>query len=485
MTGPTVRVAVIGSGFSGIAAAVELHRRGIDVTIFEQTDGIGGTWWHTRYPGAEVDLESLLYSFSYERWDWTRTHARPQELRRYLHAVAAKHGLLPMVRFGETVREVVWLEGASRYVVHTESGRDHGRFTAVISAVGFFGLPQLPPFAREEHDFAGVVCHTSAWPADLDLTGKAVGVVGTGSSAAQVVAAAERIAARVIVFQQTPNWLLPKGSRDFTPFERSCHRWAPLYRLHRRWLYASYDVRQMRASQARSGGLFHRRRAAAARAYLQQQLGDRPELLAMATPRHPVEGKRTVISDDYYRALRSPRVQLVPHGVKELTRTGVRDADGDEHELDVVVLATGFDAANYLGGFLVFGERGSELHESWHGQPRAYLGMMVPGFPNFFIMYGPNTNAIPVVSCSEAQARFAAGLIDRLRAAGRRRIDVRAWAFRRVDELVQRRLAGTVWARTSSYFRAGSGRVVSQWPFSPSTYILATKLTRRWAVTIR
>ena len=484
MSVPPVRVAVLGSGFSGIAAAVELRRRGIEFTIFEQAEGIGGTWWHTRYPGAEVDLESHIYSFSYQRWDWTRTHAGWQELQGYLQAVAATHGLLPRIRFGEAVREVVWVEESSQYEVRTSSGRDHGRFTAVISAVGFFTLPQLPPFARAP-DFGGVVCHTSAWPAGLDLTGKAVGVVGTGSSAAQVVPAAERVAASVTVFQQSPNWLLPKGSRDFTPLERRCHRWAPVYRARRRWLYTQYDVRQMRAGHARVGGLVHRRRAAASRAYLQAQLGDRPELLELATPHHAFEGKRTVISDDYYRALRSPKVRLIPHGCKELTRTGAKDADGGEHELDVVVLATGFDAANYLGGIRVVGEGGQELHASWSGEARAYLGMMVPGFPNFFIMYGPNTNAIPLVSCSEAQARFAAGLIDRLRSVGGRRIDVRASVFRHVDALVQRRLARTVWARTSSYFRAGSGRIVSQWPFSPSAYILATKLTRRWATTIR
>jgi hypothetical protein len=189
-----------------------------------------------------------------------------------------------------------------------------------------------------------------------------------------------------------------------------------------------------------------------------------------------------LVSDTYYPALKSPKVTLVPQGVKGLTRTGAIDAKGDEHDLDIIVLATGFDAANYLGNYRVSGENGLDLHAQWEGEPEAFLGMMVPGFPNFFIMYGPNTNAIPLVSFYEAQANFASSLIFSAAKNGKTRITVRRSAFLIYNDWIQNTLSKTVWAKTRNYFQAGSGKIVSQWPFSATAYILATKLLRRLAI---
>lgn len=487
MSGPSKpRVAIIGSGFSGIAAAVALRKKGIeDFVIFEQAPALGGTWWHNRYPGAEVDLESHIYSFSYERYDWTRTHAGWQELQTYLNHVAAKWDLPRRIRFNEKVDDVSWSDADHIYTVSTESGGDHGRFTAVISAVGFLNIPLLPPFAREQNDFAGAVCHTSRWIDGLDMAGKSVGVVGTGSSAVQVVTEAERVGKEVKIFQIEPNWILPKNSHDFTPTQRRLNRFAPVYAWRRLKLYANYDLRQYRSSHARVTGWTNRRKRAAAVGYLNRELGDRPDLLELATPSFPFEGRRTVVSDTYYASLRNPKVTLVPHAVKGLSRTGALDANGDEHELDIIVLATGFDAANYLGNYRVHGRGGAELHEQWQGEPEAFLGMMVPKFPNFFIMYGPNTNSSPLVSFYEAQASFAAGLIARAADTGASTIEVRRSAFAIYNEWVQTQLSKTVWAQVNNYFQTGSGRIVSQWPFGATPYILATKLLRRIAVRLR
>ena len=213
----TPRVAIIGAGFSGIAAAVALRRKGIeDFVIFEKAQALGGTWWHNRYPGAEVDLESHIYSFSFERHDWTRTHADWRELLGYLEGVAEKWDLPRRTRFNEAVEDVSWSDDEHTYTVTTSSGIDHGAFTAVISAVGFLNIPVVPPFAREDHDFEGAICHTSRWIDGLDMTGKSVAVVGTGSSAVQVVSEAAKIASDVTIFQLEPNWIVPKDSRDFT-----------------------------------------------------------------------------------------------------------------------------------------------------------------------------------------------------------------------------------------------------------------------------
>ncbi|MBX8686496.1 SidA/IucD/PvdA family monooxygenase [Mycobacterium sp. 20091114027_K0903767] len=480
---PTPRVAIIGAGFSGIAAAVALRKKGIeDFVIFEQAPGLGGTWWHNRYPGAEVDLESHIYSFSFERHDWTRTHADWRELLGYLEGVAEKWDLPRRIRFSESVQDVCWSDADDTYTVKTSSGVDHGLFTAVISAVGFLNIPLLPPFAREDNDFEGAMCHTSRWIDGLDMTGKSVAVVGTGSSAVQIVTEAEKVASEVKIFQLEPNWILPKESRAFTARERQLNRNPLVYAWRRYRLFLEYDRRQLGSGHAREGGRDHQRRQAKSLAFLRRELASRPDLMELATPQFAFEGKRTVLSDTYYAALRSPKVTLVPHGVKGLTRTGAVDANGDEHNVDIIVMATGFDAANYLGNYEVYGRGGANLHETWQGEPEALLGMMVPGFPNFFIMYGPNTNSVPLVSFYEAQAAFAAGLISKAAKAGKTAIDVRRSAFVIYNDLIQAQLAKTVWATANNYFRAGTGKIVSQWPFGATPYILATKLARRIAV---
>ncbi len=474
-----MRVAVIGAGFSGIAAGVALKRRGIaDFTIFDRAPGIGGTWWHNRYPGAEVDLESCIYSFSYAPGDWSRTHASRAELQRYLERVVGTFGLHPHLRLGETVHEVTWLEDRGAYQITSASGAPLGCFHAVISAVGFLSVPRIPPLAREGAGFTGVVCHTAQWPDGLDLAGKRVGVLGTGSSAVQVVAEAARCAAEVRVFQREPNWLLPKGSRDFTARERRVNRHPLVRRWHRFSLYLRYDARQLRMSHARRNGRVNARRRRAAEAFLADSLAGHPELRQLLTPSFPFEGKRTVLSDDYYQTLLQPHVTLVPHGVKGLSATGVVDDNGNRHALDVVVLATGFDAASYLASLKVTGAGGRDLHEVWAGGPWAFLGMMVPGFPNFFIMYGPNTNSVPLVSFYQAQARFAAGAIARLAARGARDVQVSPAAAGLYDRWLQRALRRTVWAQTDSYFRSRTGRIVSQWPFNASQYLIAARIGR-------
>lgn len=482
-----VRVAIVGTGFSGISAAIALKRKKIDdFVIFEQAPSLGGTWFYNRYPGAEVDLESHIYSFSYERYDWTRTHAGWKELQGYLRYVATKHGLLDHIRFNEKVEDITWSDTDRTYSVSTQSGVDYGTFTAVISAVGFLNIPLLPPFARGEHEFTGDICHTSRWTEGLSMAGKKIGVVGTGSSAVQIVTEAEKVADQVTIFQLEPNWILPKNSKDFSDQERRRNKNRLSYWLRRQKLYWDYDRRQYFSSHARAEGRVNRRKHAESQAFLHQELGEHPELLDMVTPQFAFEGKRTVVSDTYYSALKSPKVTLVPHGVKGLSQTGAVDANGDEHELDAIILATGFDAANYLGNFRVHGEHGIDLHEQWAGEPEAFLGLMVPNFPNFFIMYGPNTNSIPLVSFYEAQAKFAASLIAFARKKGKNRIRVRNSASSIYNDWVQSQLAKTVWSQTNNYFRAraGGGKVVSQWPLGATPYLLATKFLRRIATKV-
>jgi cation diffusion facilitator CzcD-associated flavoprotein CzcO len=467
-----MRVAVIGAGFCGIAAGVALQRQGItDFTIFEASSGVGGTWWLNRYPGAEVDLESYIYSFSFAPADWSRNYAGRGELQRYLEKVVDAFGLRRHLVLNERVESVTWAEDRGEYEIATGSGRPHGPFQAVISAVGFLTVPRIPALAAEGPGFSGVICHSATWPEDLDMAGQRVGVLGTGSTAVQVVSAAATCAAEVKVFQREPNWMLPKGSRDFTPLERSMNR-NPLVRRWRRLsLYFRYDRRQVRMSHARRDGRVNRQRRQASAKFLADSVAGHPDLHRLLTPAFPFEGKRTVLSDDYYQSLLQPHVTLVPHGVKGLGATGVIDENGDRHDLDVVVLATGFHAADYLAKLKVTGLGGRDLHKVWAGNPRAFLGVMVPGFPNFFMMYGPNTNSSPTVTFFEAQAGFAARAIRRLAARGAHDVQISPVVAELYDRWLQRALRRTVWTETDSYFRAGSGRIVSQWPFPVSLYL--------------
>jgi cation diffusion facilitator CzcD-associated flavoprotein CzcO len=322
-------VAIIGAGFSGIAAAVAVKREGIeDFTIFDSAAGVGGTWWANRYPGAEVDLESHIYSFSFARGDWSRTHASREELQAYLENVVDRFGLRPHLRLGEKIETVRWVPDQSAYEIATSSGELFPLFSAVISAVGFLNIPVVPAFARSGHPFEGEITHTSTWPEGLDLGGKRVGVLGTGSSAVQVVAEAARQAASVTVFQSSPNWILPKGSRDYTRHERRRNRNRLVHAWRRRKLYLTYDLRQYRASHARPGAWAYEHRSSAALDHLNRSLADNPELRSLVTPPFPFEGKRTVLSDNYYQALTGANVTLVPHAVTGLTPSGALSADG-------------------------------------------------------------------------------------------------------------------------------------------------------------
>lgn len=479
-------VAIIGTGFSGIAAATALVKEGVDdFVLFERSEDIGGTWLVNRYPGAEVDLESHIYSFSFEPHDWTRTHADWRELLAYLQGVARKWGLYERTLLSTGVAEVTWDQPSRTWSIVDEAGRAHGPFKAVISAVGFLNTPLIPPFMRGETAFEGDLCHTSTWRDELTMEDKAIGVLGTGSSAVQIVTEAERVGRSVKVFQIEPNWMLPKGARDFTPLERRLNRIKAVYYFRRYRLYLDYDLRQYNASHARADGRVNRKRIQAAREYLHREVGEHSELEQLLTPNFSIEARRTVVSDTYYKALLSPKVELVPHAVTDLTPNGVVDAAGEKHDLDMIVLATGFDAANFISTYKTTGENGVVLREQWEGGAEAFLGVMTPNFPNFFMIFGPNTSGIPLVTYYEAQARFSAKAIRRLVGGSATEIRVKSWVHELFNHRLQRRLAKTVWTEVPSYFHGTSGKIISQWPFSPTAYIIGLRLARWFGIEVK
>lgn len=470
----TPEIAIVGAGFAGIATAVKLKKAGIHTfTVFEKSAGPGGTWWDNRYPGAEVDVASHLYSYSFKSHDWTRTHAKQAELQAYLEEVLDDFGLRPHFRFNTTVRDAVWNERTQAYAVNLDGGE---RLEAhiVVSALGLLNYPKYPDWPGLE-DFAGPKFHTFRWEHDHDLTGKRVAVVGTGSTATQVIPEIAPLVDTLYLFQREPGWVVPKGDRDFTPEERATYQSRLQRRITR--LKAAYQLEknQRRGAIHRPGTKINALREQQCRSFIERVFADRPDLAEALTPKYPYPGKRPIINSTFYPALLRENVELVPRAVQSVTEKGVIDADGNEYLVDVLVMATGFQPASYLSSLEVVGLGGRTIHEAWAGEPQALLGMTVPSFPNFFILYGPNTNGGEIVSCLERQAEHVVHAAKRLMRTGTTAIEVRPGFYKAYNRWIDRKMRGTAWEVSSNYYKAPSGRIVTQWPFGPFFYGLLTK----------
>jgi cation diffusion facilitator CzcD-associated flavoprotein CzcO len=471
----TPRVAVVGAGFGGIATGVKLKRAGIHTfTIYESSLGVGGTWWDNTYPGAEVDVPSQLYCFSFKPHEWTRTHARQTELQKYLEETVDEFRLRPHLRLGVTVETATWDSG---WLLRLADGTVE-RFDVLVSAVGFLNVPRYPDWPGLV-DFEGPAFHTARWEHEHDLTDKVVAVVGTGSSATQTVPAIQPIVQQLYVFQREPGWIVPKGERDLTDDERAPRRrerWRQRYVLERSlW----------RGHLYRPGTKTNATREQFCRSFIDRQFADRPDLREAVTPKYPYPGKRPVVASTFYRALKQANVELVPRAVASVTRTGIVDAEGVVRPVDVIVMATGFQPANYLARLRVVGRDGRTLQEHWAGEPRAFLGITVPGFPNFFMLYGPGTNGGEIVMMLESQAEYAVRAAKRLRRGRITEVEVRPRFEAAWHRWLQSKMRGTSWTMSKNYFKAPSGKVVTQWPYGNVLYRLLTKLLGRVSETTR
>jgi len=456
-------IAIIGAGVGGIAMGVRLKSLGINTfTIFDSEGGLGGTWRVNTYPGASVDVESALYSFSFHDHNWSGTHAEQGEVLTYLEDVAQAHDLTEHFRFSTRVTSVRWLEEGQGYVLTTGGGEEHF-FNIIVSAVGFLSDPAIPSLAGIEQ-FRGEMFHTARWDHRVDVTGKRVAIVGTGSTSVQVVPALAPSVEQLYVFQREPGWILPRGDRRYTAAElkkyenrtyRRLRRWRAFLRME--WGYIGrpvYDAGSRRNLKARARAL----------EYIEASFGDRDDLKKAVTPAYPFSGKRRILSDDFYPALLRKNVELVPHPVTRVTENGVIDATGVERAVDILVLATGFKASQYLSRLKVFGRDGRDLHEVWREGAFALLGMSLHGFPNFYMLYGPNTNGAggPITWNSEQQAGWIARDVRRMMRRGYTTIETKPSYVTKYNDWLQARLRRTVWAESNNYMKAPSGRIVTQ-----------------------
>jgi cation diffusion facilitator CzcD-associated flavoprotein CzcO len=462
-------VAIVGGGLGGVGAAAQLIRAGYeDVTVFERSERLGGVWNANTYPGAACDVPSHLYEFSFHpNPDWTRKFAPQEEIRGYVDAVADAYGVRSRVRTGVEVTRAAWDDGRAVWVLETNEGVHEAAI--LLPACGQLTTPQIPNLPGTD-TFEGDTFHTAQWRHDVDLTGKRVVVVGSGCSAVQVVPAIQPRVAQLTVFQRSPGWTLPKKDRAYSDRARNrFSRFPVIQRLHRAWLSLYMDVGAL--AMTRSRWLLAPFRVEG-RHHIRRGIKD-PALRKAVTPSEELGCKRIMLSDDWYPALAEPNVELVTSAVTGLTRRGVLDADGREHEAEVVVWATGFRAHDFVAPMEIVGAGGRRLRDAWADVPRAYLGLSVPDFPNMFLIYGPNTNGGTgsVVVTIESNLRHVTAALRELDRRVADRVEVARPVADTFDGELRAALQDTVWhTGCENWYLDAQGNNPNQWPWLLSTY---------------
>ncbi|MGB8650144.1 MAG: NAD(P)/FAD-dependent oxidoreductase [Mycobacteriales bacterium] len=475
-------VAIIGAGFSGLGMAVQLKRAGItDLVVLERSDDVGGVWRDNTYPGAACDVPSHLYSFSFApEGRWSKRFAEQPEIHAYLQRVARDHGVLPHVRFGTEVTRAEWDEDEHHWRLTTSTGQVHVA-DVVVAACGQLSRPAYPDVPGLQ-DFAGTTFHSARWDHGHDVSGRRVVVLGTGASAIQFVPEVARRAAHVTVLQRTAPYVLRKPDRDYGP------RTKALLARHPVVLKAD-RLRTFVTNEARSLGFNTQPRLLKGHQLrflrqLRKEIPD-PELRARVTPTDPIGCKRILQSNDWFPALRRPNVSVVTEPVVRVRPEGVETADGVVHEADTLVLGTGFAATELLVPMEVVGLRGT-LREAWAQGAEAYLGSAVAGFPNLFLLYGPNTNLghNSIILMLESQFRWIVQAVQLARHGAA--VEVRADVQERYNAWLQQRLKRTVFAGgCRSWYLTASGRNTQNWPGSTVEFRLRTRRLRREDLVVR
>jgi 4-hydroxyacetophenone monooxygenase len=476
------RVAVIGAGLSGLNAAVHLKRAGIDFQVFEKNADVGGTWYENRYPGARVDTPSRSYTHLFgTRFSYPYAYCPQEENLKYMRWVADEFGLRGLIEFGTEVTAIIWDEAAQEWELSV-SGKGETRtmrFNAVISCVGFLSRPRLPEFEGME-SFAGVACHTARWPDDLDVAGKRVAIIGSGASGYQTTPVIAKQAEHTYLFQRTPSWcfdnpiyLSPLPDQSLW-LDRNFPFYVNFARFRLSWIYGPDGFKlaaridpEFEDAHARSETNRNTRDARVA--FIRRKLASRPDLIEKMIPDAPPISSRPVIVDGddcIYDALLRDDVTLVTDQIERITPAGIV-AGGKEIELDVIVYATGFKANDFLWPMAIVGRGGARMEEVWQKDgPRAYLGSMVPGFPNFFMSYGPNTNnfgGFQVVDLLEMEIRFALQCIGGLITRGKSSVDVTTDAYWRFNDELDREEAMMIYMdpRAHNYYQQGGRSCVN------------------------
>lgn len=471
---PDVTVAIIGAGFSGLGMAIKLRQAGMnDFVILEKADDVGGTWRENQYPGCACDVPSHLYSFSFEpKADWTRAFSPQGEIWEYLRHCAEKYGLGAFIKYGREVTHAQFDEATSLWRITTADGQS---LTAqhIVAGTGGLHIPSYPDIPGLD-DFAGPVLHSAEWDHEVDLKDKKIVVIGTGASAIQFVPEIAPDAEHMTIFQRTAPWIMPKPDKEFSDKEKSRYSKLPGFRnLIRKLIFWRLELitwlmnkRPDLIQRAEKIGLDH----------IEASIKN-PELRKKVTPNFRLGCKRVLMSNEWYQTLDSENVELDTDGIESIQANSVTTKDGRTIEADIILLGTGFRPFEMPDGLEVIGRSGKSLREEWEIFPEAYLGITVSGFPNYYLMLGPNTGlgSNSVVLMIEAQIQFAMDAIRTMHQQNIAFMDVREDVQRAYNDDIQKKLEGTVWTTGCvSWYQTRSGRNGAIWPGSTLGYRMRT-----------
>lgn len=474
-----IRCAVVGGGLSGIAAAIKLRGSGLRVTLFEKASGLGGTWLHNSYPGCRCDTPSHLYSYSFapNAW-WSYKWSFQQEILRYIQRVAADYGLTDCARLGCSVTRVRWVEDCAKWEVLTGGGGPGELFDFVVSATGQLNQPKIPDY-KDAASFGGPSCHTGQWDHAIDLRGKRVACIGTGASAIQAWPEVAKVAGHCYVFQRQAPFIQPCGNYKIPTFVRAAFAYVPLLRRIQRvctyiaWegtLWIGWLAKDSRLTKIISQDY---------EKILAKEATHKEGLRVQMTPKYPPGCLRILLTDDWWPMLRRDNVDLVSDAIEAFNRKGIVTKSGKQYDVDVVLYGTGFHSQAFgggVGGIRIEGRGGVALHERWGDTPSAHMGIAVPGFPNFFMMYGPNTNLNhnSIILMMEAQCEYICNIIGQLADRQKGIVEVPEAELAAFAAEVEQRMSKTVWtdpACGGSWYKNAAGVVTNNWFGSTVEYI--------------